>query len=488
MVGLVIFCCFLLIFFLIRRLGGATAIILVFGSLAAGAGIGGGGLFVPTYWLCLGVGPKAAVPLSGATILGAAFGNFLTLGWSHHPKAKRPVIDYEVATFTQPGELLGVVFGVLLNIILPRIAIIIMLALILSYNSRRTIRKGFRARAKETAARLENTNMFHDTAQGTEIKEEQNDQIVNNTNRHTVIAVSTTDKLDDEDDDIIASYQEKNHNNDKLAQDDLENCQTSEKQLAAVLAMDAVQFPFWAYALLFPMTAYLFVYRRLSRTVFKPCARWDLSERNGDPHGWAGGVYWLWYFTPVPVFATFMLICALILKRRTRKRLECPNYRFLETDLIWTNDFLRKFPLVALTAGVFAGLLGIGGGMIQGPIFLEVGMEPKCATSATAFSILWTASSSTILWYTSGNLNWQLMLWVASFGFISGQIGQHGVDHIIKKTGRPSYIIFLLGGIIAAACICMVLSGAVTIAIDATKGNPLFFLNLREFKCGVSST
>ncbi len=49
-----------------------TVLILVLGSLAAGAGIGGGGLFVPIYMVLLGAGPKGAVPLSKATILGGA--------------------------------------------------------------------------------------------------------------------------------------------------------------------------------------------------------------------------------------------------------------------------------------------------------------------------------------------------------------------------------------------------------------------------------
>ena len=88
----------------------STALVLVLGSLAAGAGIGGGGLFVPIYMVLLGAGPKGAVPLSKATILGGAIGNFISLGFARHPKAKthrqadRPMIDYEASTFMQRCE------------------------------------------------------------------------------------------------------------------------------------------------------------------------------------------------------------------------------------------------------------------------------------------------------------------------------------------------------------------------------------------------
>ena len=83
----------------------STGLVLVLGSLAAGAGVGGGGLFVPIYMVLLGAGPKGAVPLSKATILGGAVGNFISLGFARHPKAKthkqgdRPMIDYEASTF-----------------------------------------------------------------------------------------------------------------------------------------------------------------------------------------------------------------------------------------------------------------------------------------------------------------------------------------------------------------------------------------------------
>lgn len=85
----------------------STAFVLILGSLAAGAGIGGGGLFVPIYMVLLGAGPKGAVPLSKATILGAAVGNFFSISTARHPRAEqhkqadRPLIDYEASTFMQ---------------------------------------------------------------------------------------------------------------------------------------------------------------------------------------------------------------------------------------------------------------------------------------------------------------------------------------------------------------------------------------------------
>ena len=48
------------------------------------------------------------------------------------------------------GKLLGVIFGVILNEMLPKLLLIIFMVLILSYSGMRTIRKGLKAYAKET--------------------------------------------------------------------------------------------------------------------------------------------------------------------------------------------------------------------------------------------------------------------------------------------------------------------------------------------------
>lgn len=101
----------------------------------------------------LGVGAKAAVPLSNCTILGAAIGNFVSIGWARHPLTARPLIDYETSTLVQAGQLLGVVFGVLLNFLLPELLIVLFLVALLSYAAVRTLRKG-RAKWREESDRI----------------------------------------------------------------------------------------------------------------------------------------------------------------------------------------------------------------------------------------------------------------------------------------------------------------------------------------------
>ena len=74
-----------------------------------------------------------------------------------------------------------------------------------------------------------------------------------------------------------------------------------------------------------------------------------------------------------------------------------------------------------------------------------------------------------MLYVFAGKLSVSILVWCVFFGFLSGQIGQRGVNHVLKKTGRPSYVIFLLGGVIGVAVVAIVsgfLAGVATGAED----------------------
>lgn len=54
-------------------------------ALAAGGGLGGGGLLVPLYMIVLGQDPHDAIPLSKATIFGNAIASFIVNIQKKHP-------------------------------------------------------------------------------------------------------------------------------------------------------------------------------------------------------------------------------------------------------------------------------------------------------------------------------------------------------------------------------------------------------------------
>lgn len=49
------------------------------------------------------------------------------------------------------------------------------------------------------------------------------------------------------------------------------------------------------------------------------------------------------------------------------------NYRYGEGDVEWNPTNTLRYPAVCFFAGFFAGLFGVGGGIVKGPLMLEMG-------------------------------------------------------------------------------------------------------------------
>jgi len=488
-----------------------TVLVIGLGSLAAGAGIGGGGLFVPLFAFVLGVGAKAAVPMSKATILGGALGNMMSLAFARHPDPdkNRPLIDYEASTFMQSGELLGVVFGVLLNLLLPEIMIIVFLAVLLSFNAYKTLQKGvakYKDESKKMAAKEAKQTVDPSGSLEAGVSSEKMQKTPTNgdidvlsENPSAIIAKdadvsegetpSTQDTSDGGGKSVgspsleiesfakspppaISNGQEGNlvPSSPKVDTDLVVS-----EELKKLLDEDGAQFPLWAWSMLAPMTIFTVLYAVVKKSFVSTC-------------GPAG--YWLWYFSPVPVLGAFMWATGRLLKKKHRCRVEAgyvfhgdgedsPDYR----DLKWTDETLKKFPLIAVLAGVAAGLLGIGGGMVIGPLFIQLDMQPKVGSSSCAFMILWTAASGVVQYAFAGKIGWQFIAYGVVVGFVSGQIGQRGVDRMLKKSGRPSYVIFLLGGIVLVACIAMTCTGTYKLIKGIAEGDDMFVFDTYDLEC-----
>merc|ERR1711988_775219 len=88
-------------------------------AIAAGGGIGGGGVLVPILILVMGFTIKAAIPLSSVTILGGSVFHICRNVLRRHPKADRPLIDWTFISLMQPMLISGAVLGSFLNKMVP---------------------------------------------------------------------------------------------------------------------------------------------------------------------------------------------------------------------------------------------------------------------------------------------------------------------------------------------------------------------------------
>ena len=98
------------------------------------------------------------------------------------------------------------------------------------------------------------------------------------------------------------------------------------------------------------------------------------------------------YF-PFGLILTFYI--STIIRKEYNYRINI-GYKYNEQDIKWNTEMFIKFPIYGFFSGLLAGLLGIGGGLIIGPLLLEIGLHPIISTATTNFLVLFTSSSTSI--------------------------------------------------------------------------------------------
>ncbi|KAJ1415307.1 Transmembrane protein [Sesbania bispinosa] len=146
--------------------------------------------------------------------------------------------------------------------------------------------------------------------------------------------------------------------------------------------------------------------------------------------------YWILNFLQVPIAISVTLFEAVCLYKGTRvigsKGKEITN---------WKIHQLCLYCSCGIVAGMVGGLLGLGGGFILGPLFLELGIPPQVASATSTFSMLFSSSMSVVQYYLLDRFPTSYFVLVAT---IAAFAGQHVVRKIIAVLGRASIIIFIL--------------------------------------------
>ena len=118
--------------------------------LAAGGGIGGGGMLVPIYILVLGFSPKHSIPLSNITVFGGSLGNMYLNASKRHPLADRPLVDWDLILMMEPLTIAGALMGALINKLVNEMLLIVMLVLLLSFTAYNTLKRAVKMYVKES--------------------------------------------------------------------------------------------------------------------------------------------------------------------------------------------------------------------------------------------------------------------------------------------------------------------------------------------------
>ncbi|KAL7461966.1 hypothetical protein ACHAXS_002373 [Conticribra weissflogii] len=461
-------------------------------GVATACGVGGGGIYVPLGILLLRFPPKAASGLSQASIFGASLGGLIVNIRNRHPdefiretkgspleghpgkivpyekdltKAEievdrkryleggdgkrkfytRPVIDYDMALFLAPMEMAGAVLGVIVQRLFPDWLFLSFAALILAFTSYKTYVKFVTAFRKEKAKR-EESKLRESVA---ETKRTSVSVSVSSSVPVTVGTGSGSGEEESGGDDSANANANANDDDDDETQEEREEYDDP-KQLELrrqFLKDDSRQYPKEKLAYLSLLWAGLTVITFLKGGKGVDSVIGITCEDAG------------YYVLLALQFVWTLGFGAFFGYKNTRKTQDrlAVQYPFNETDVLWDYQKLRFYSFFTFLAGIVAGLIGIGGGMVLGPLMIVMGVHPSVSTATTASMILLTSSSVAVIFVMSGLVPWEYALFFFLVCLCGAYIGKTRIDAYVKRTGMASILIGVLATIIALATVgCIV--------------------------------
>ncbi|KAK9914892.1 hypothetical protein WJX75_001974 [Coccomyxa subellipsoidea] len=418
----------------------AAALACLCALLANSAGIGGGPFYVPLLNVVLGFDLKAATGLSHTIVATSAVASSIYGLIQTHPNdPSRPLVDFDVALTFIPALLLGVSFGVLLNVLVPDWLQTLLLTLLLLFVINKTVRKGITQWRQEQKA----------------IKQKRS------------LAQQSHDDDEDDEDGVLHEERFERNPSKKFTQAH----HGSVHQFQVTLSHIFHRLPFLKMLAVVALWAVFLVFQQLKARY--PNCTWQ-------------------YFAIFAAQVIFLVSVTAFCIWYEAKKAAGPHSDEMDPELRTvilgeetdstsppgkgeTYKRLAKVVAVMAFAGFTAGLLGIGGALIFNPVLLQLGVQPQVTASTSVLMILFTSSAIALSFYFQGLLNVSYAVVLAPLCFVASLIGVTLVGRIIRASGRVSIIVLLLSGLIIAGTVLTAVFGGMRAVNNIRDGAPIGF-------------
>jgi hypothetical protein len=140
----------------------------------------------------------------------------------------------------------------------------------------------------------------------------------------------------------------------------------------------------------------------------------------------------------VPVLAFLTWLAGKALVARHERRLAC-GYEYQEGDVQWDDSKVWTYSMYVGVGAIAAGMLGVGGGMILGPIFNELEFLPQVSSATSTIMVFFMSSANVGQFVVFGMLDMEYALFYGSVGIVGAVVGTKGAKSILDRTGRASY-------------------------------------------------
>ncbi|CAL8461561.1 g1092 [Coccomyxa elongata] len=396
----------------------------LFGSVAAASGIGGGPFYVPLFTYDLGFGVKGAAALSQVLVAAGSLSAVVYLLNKKNPcHPDRPLIDYEAAVLMLPALLLGVLLGVLGNRTLPAWLVTMLLLVILVLLTVKMYLKALQLHAHE---QCQHKGSSANSEQGQEVlpesvtpnEEDQHhsefpDLNFQSASRSRVVEAKgampdpsnvvvgevgrsrtpATRPADVQASTMSKQQRELRHKSTRGESRRAEaNPAANQVKTMALKTLAFLLLLFWAVFLLLQVLL----------------AKWSSCSP----------AHWLIYAVLVAACLAFQALYIFLVRRaRLQQKSRDAERPVAGVQSTYSLCALTRMSAVTLVCGFVAGLFGIGGGIVLGPLLLSMGFTPRVAAATANLMVFLSSSSAAAVYGLSGLLNREeaIVVWTCTF-------------------------------------------------------------------------
>ena len=440
-------------------------------------------MLVPIYILVLGFMPKHAIPLSNVTVFGGALANTLRNVSKRHPNADRPLIDWDLILVMEPSTLAGALIGANLNKILSETVIAVMLVLLLSFTAYSTLKKAMKLYKKETVELMKKSVrklgkvLCHDEeamacgSYDMEMSPKSNVKMKDDSNAKSTSLLDDSIVIDEQRSDHhlpkanvdhtsssgrIISVQE--DDNDKYYEGMGDNGPEHVHSFELQQILDEERHPNQKKIALI-VTMFVVV---LTINILKGGGEFQpLGIQCGSTAFWAAQVLLIYWIVMIAAIAR-----EILLKDAIRKT--AAGYSPLPEDVKWDESSTVVYPLISTMSGFCAGMFGIGGGIVKGPLMLAMGVHPLVASATSSCMIFFTSFTATTTFALYGLLVTDYAVICLLLGFISTLVGQTVMDFVLRSK-RNSYIAFSIGLVVLLSAVLMTLQSVMHLLSEVAE-------------------
>ncbi|KAA6416576.1 MAG: hypothetical protein FRX49_13449, partial [Trebouxia sp. A1-2] len=171
--------------------------------------------------------------------------------------------------------------------------------------------------------------------------------------------------------------------------------------------------------------------------------------------------YWGIVLSIIPFILVITLAVRAHLVKKFHKQAGA-GYCWQEGDIQWTERNSLVYPAVSSLAGLVAGMFGVGGGIVKGPLMLEMGVLPDVAAATSATMILFTSASASLVYLSFGGISADYAVALLLLGFVVTLAGQGSTYWLMSRLQRRSVVIIAMASLMLLATAVMYYESIIT--------------------------